>query len=77
MKRYPLIDVAKLCCGLLIVFMHALYHFENHYWGHMVVASLCHQAVPFFLIVSGFFFARNFEKAESKRGYVLNYVKKC
>lgn len=76
MKRFPMIDAAKLYCALLIVLLHSLAVFEGHYFGHMAVASLCYQAVPFFLIVSGFFFTRNLEKAADKRHFLFSYVKK-
>lgn len=76
MKRYPMIDLAKLYCALLVVLLHSPSSFEGHFWGYRIAASLSYQAVPFFLIVSGFFFVKNWEKSDDKRTFLLKYVRK-
>lgn len=76
MKKYPLIDVAKLYCSILIVLIHALEIPDGHYWGNLVKSSLSSQAVPFFFLVSGFFFKKKWDTAQDKTHFMLSYVKR-
>lgn len=75
MKRYLLIDVAKLYCAVLIVLIHALEIPDGHYWGNLFKSSLSSQAVPFFFIASGFFFKKKWDVVQDKRQFVLGYAK--
>ena len=76
MKKYPLIDIAKLYCSVLIVLIHALEIPEGHYWGNLVKSSLSSQAVPFFFMVSGFFFKKKWDMTQDKTRFIMNYVKR-
>lgn len=75
MKKYPLIDVAKLYCAVLIVLIHALEIPEGHYLGNLFKSSLSSQAVPFFFIVSGFFFKKKWSITQDKKQFVKGYIK--
>ena len=57
-KYWPLIDVAKLVCALLVVLIHCVEVKQGHPVATFIVQCFAGQAVPFFLIVSGFFCAR-------------------
>lgn len=74
MKKYPLIDIAKIYCAVLVVLIHALEISEGHYWGHLFKSTLALQAVPFFFIASGFFFKKNWDKAQDKKKFALDYI---
>lgn len=76
MKKYPLIDVAKIYCAFLVVLMHTLEYPPGHYWAHLLQASLSFQAVPFFFIASGFFFRKKWDASENKDKFALDYVKR-
>ena len=75
MKKYPLINAAKLYCAVLVVLIHALEIPDGHYWGHLFKSTLSSQAVPFFFIASGFFFKKNRDIVQDKKQFTLNYVK--
>lgn len=75
MKKYPLIDLAKLYCAILVVLIHALEIPEGHYGANLLKYSLSSQAVPFFLIVSGFFFKKKWNVAENQTSFALGYCK--
>ena len=65
------IDYCKLLCAILIVFMHTVRGpLEFVYWIRDVITLI---AVPYFFIVSGFFFGRNISL---KEGGALEYTKK-
>lgn len=57
-KYWPLIDVAKLVCALLVVLIHCVEVQQGHPVATFIVQCFASQAVPFFMIVSGFFCAR-------------------
>ena len=69
------IDVMKLLCALLIVYLHTY----NHDWGligdwvHINLASI---GVPFFFIVSGYFYTRGLQNSANKWNYLQNYLKR-
>ena len=75
MKRYPLIDIAKLYCAVLVVLIHALEIPDGHYWGNLFKSSLSSQAVPFFFIASGFFFKKKWDEVQDKKQFTLGYAK--
>ena len=52
---YPLIDVFKFICALLVVMIHCLEIPYGHPIATAIVKLFSSQAVPFFFIVSGFF----------------------
>lgn len=57
-KYWPLIDVAKLVCALLVVLIHCVEVKQGHPVATFIVQCFAGQAVPFFLIVSGFFLCK-------------------
>ena len=64
-KNYPLIDIAKLVCALLVVLIHCLEIKEGHPIATFIVYCFSGQAVPFFLIVSGFFASKKILQYEN------------
>ena len=52
---YPLIDIFKFICALLVVMIHCLEIPYGHPIATAIVKLFSSQAVPFFFIVSGFF----------------------
>lgn len=57
-KKYPVIDICKLYCAFLIVFMHCVEVKNGHLLAYSLSKCCTQQAVPFFFIVSGFLYAR-------------------
>lgn len=67
------IDVLKLICAFLIVFLHT-YNRDGGMlgnWFYRVIASI---GVPFFFIVSGFFFARGLRRTNWSFDYLKVYL---
>lgn len=75
MKRYPLLDILRLVCACLVVMIHVGTD-ESSPIASMIVSCFSRQAVPFFFIVSGFFFSQKLEKAENRRDFVCSYAKR-
>lgn len=74
-RLYVGADLMKLICALLIVFTHTY----NHDWGvvgEWVHTTLTPIGVPFFFIVSGFFYAKGLQKTSEKKDYFSRYVKR-
>ena len=69
-KIYYGLDAGKFLCALLIIFLHSYCHDWGMAgdWFHDVITPV---AVPFFFIVSGFFFGMGLSKGDS-----LAYTKK-
>lgn len=65
-QRYPLIDIARLFCAGLVVFIHAFEIREGHAISSLIDACFTKQAVPYFFVVSGYFFGKKLEKSENK-----------
>lgn len=68
-------DLMKLICAFLIVFLHTY----NHDWGvfgEWVHATLSPIGVPFFFIVSGFFYGKGLQKSGVSKDYFCRYVKR-
>lgn len=61
-EYYPLIDIAKFFCALLVVVIHCLEIVEHHSFANFIVKCFSVQAVPFFMLVSGFFVADKLNK---------------
>lgn len=74
-KIYPWLDVAKLTCAFLIVYMHCYCNDLGGLglWIRDIVSSV---GVPFFFIASGYFFAKGFMSAENQKRYLERYVKR-
>lgn len=69
------IDVFKLVCTILIVFMHT-YCRDYGKAGAWFVDAICNIGVPFFFIASGFFFAKRLLLNEIRVGgkYLRKYL---
>ena len=70
-KTYKGLDLGKFMCALLVLFLHS---YCNDWgiaadWFHDVITPV---AVPFFFIVSGFFFGKGLQKRDSK-AYTKDY----
>ena len=74
-KQYPWIDVGKLLCALLVVFMHT-YCFDGGVVGNWVKYVLSSIGVPYFFIASGFFYAAGLHAAADKKAYFKSYFKR-
>lgn len=72
-KIYYGIDYCKLICAILIVFMHS-FRGESEYvtWGRDVLTTI---SVPYFFIVSGFFFAKGIG-GDNSLMYTKKYFKR-
>ena len=66
-QYWPLIDVAKLFCALLVVMIHCVEIQQGHLIATFIVHCFSGQAVPFFMIVSGFFATRKIEQEHKMR----------
>lgn len=73
-KNYDMIDIFKLISAVLVVFIHANDTPNIHI--DLIVKSFSRFAVPFFFVVSGFFFKKGLDRANSKRDYFFKYQKK-
>ena len=73
-KNYDMIDIFKLISAVLVVFIHANDTPNVHV--DLIVKSFSRFAVPFFFVVSGFFFKKGLDRANSKRDYFFKYQKK-
>lgn len=74
--EYPLIDFSKFVCACLVILIHCVEVQDGHPWALMIVKSFCQQAVPFFFIVSGFFFGERLYTKRDKKVYVIKYAQR-
>lgn len=65
------IDLFKLIASVLVVFIHAN-EAKNEIVTNIVVNCFSGFAVPFFFIVSGFFFEKGLSKSTNKKSYLFN-----
>ncbi len=74
-KYFQGIDVFKFMCALLIVFMHTYCHDYGQLgkWFHQVITTI---AVPYFFIVSGFFFTKGLLRNQDIKTYRNKYLKR-
>lgn len=72
---WPLIDICKLYCALLVVVIHCLEIVEGHPTSELIVKCFSGQAVPFFMIASGFFFGNKLSKKETIKSNAWHYAK--
>lgn len=76
--HYNGIDFFKLICAFLIVFLHT-YCYDWGKFGIAIKNGITNTGVPFFFIVSGFFFCNGLKKQNSeneRKKYFWSYEKK-
>ena len=69
------LDIYKWVCAFLIVFLHTY----NRDWGvagHWFWSVITSIGVPFFFIVSGFFYGKGLVRTEFSKEYFFNYFKR-
>ena len=69
MKRYPALDILRFFCACLVVMIHVGTS-DSTPIASMLVTCFARQAVPYFFIVSGFFF---FSKFNQVYGLLKNF----
>lgn len=74
MKRYPLLDVFRLICACLVALIHK--GTPEGTLGDLINVCFTEQAVPFFFMVSGFFFAHKLDNTDDPKAFTLDYAKR-
>lgn len=69
---YGGIDFMRMPCALLVLFMHT-YCFDWGFFGKWIKYVLSSVGVPFFFIVSGFFFGKRLLESENPFKYTRHY----
>lgn len=72
-KDFQCVDIAKLICALLVVFTHT-YCYDGGVIGFWIRDHLSSIGVPFFFIVSGYFYANGLSRASNKETYFKQYL---
>lgn len=73
MKKYPLLDIFRIVCACLVALIHK--GASEGSFASMLITCFARQAVPFFFIVSGFFFVQKLDRTENKKTFVLSYAR--
>lgn len=71
-RTYKTLDSFKMICALLVVLIHT--NEIHEYIPDMLVFSLTRCAVPYFFIVSGWFFQKGLSQANVQGEFLRNYV---
>lgn len=71
-KTYQWIDVTKLLCALLVMYMHC-YCYDLGKTGYWIKHAISTMGVPFFFITSGFLFSKGISSAKNRRAYLWKY----
>lgn len=69
---FPLIDIIKLFCAFLVVIIHSGGIVSNNSLNDFIIKCFTGQAVPFFMIVSGYFSVYKLSQLDNK-----NLIKVC
>lgn len=69
-RFYRLLNITRLYCALLIVFIHM--GLGDHF---AIVPCLSRQGVPFFFLTSGFFFSKKLRRSEDYYQTTIHYIK--
>ena len=70
-RYYKMLDIVKLACSGLVVMIH-----QGFGDSFAIIPCLTRQAVPFFFLVSGFFYAKRANNAKSVKSYTLSFAKR-
>ena len=73
--HYPILDIIRLLCALLVVVIHCLEVPTGHPIARAITTCFSYQAVPYFFIVSGFFFGKKLYKSNQQTKEILKSVK--
>lgn len=80
MKQYHAIDLMRFIAAIFVVFIHTYPLFDfSPTANYFIVGVIGRLAVPFFFIVSGYFFAKNLASQATiinKQNYVRKYIKR-
>lgn len=76
-KNFVGIDLFKLIAAILIVILHSIGNYLGKA-GILFISNICCIAVPFFFIVSGYFFGRGLQQKTNneRKNYFKKYEKK-
>lgn len=72
---FPFINIAKLYCALLVVMIHSVEIPQGHPIALGIVQCFASQAVPFFMIASGFFVGNKIKAGDNAIKSSLNSIK--
>lgn len=73
-KNYACIDLFRLIASILVVIIHCADNY-NDTSAVFISATVSQLAVPFFFIVSGYFFKGGLDRSNDKKEYFCKYVK--
>lgn len=74
-KNYPILDFARLYCAFLVVVLHSFeIPVEGTVWSFLC-GCFFEQSVPFFFVVSGFFFAKKLDACAYRLRATWEYVR--
>lgn len=71
-KQFNLVNLVRVFCAYFVFFIHSHGNSDFQLSFNFCVA---YQAVPFFFIVSGFFFAKKKYTSNMNKEYFINYIK--
>lgn len=76
-KYLPIIDISRLFCALLVVLIHFNFQLSNNQVFTFIIKCFSAQAVPFFMIISGFFWAKKISIKNNDESIMNNTKNIC
>ena len=73
-KKNPIIDICKLYCSFLVVFIHVYEIRGTSAVGDTLIACFCQMAVPFFFLVSGFLIGHKLDDPKYIKRKILHLI---